>query len=145
MSTEEEDYTLISWPVGGGATVSRGLEKGHHGIDIVGTHGSPILAAHSGYVIYSGNGYSGYGKMMLLDSGKGWATLYAHLDKNLAKAKMFVSRGDVIGTMGSTGVVTGTHLHFELMHNKTVVDPIRYLPFNKLIYSYRKKEKNNKN
>lgn len=133
QKTEDEDYTEISWPVPSNAKVSRDYDERHHGIDLVAKHGSPILAAHSGYVIYSGDEYSGYGKMIILDSGKGWSTLYAHLDKNMVKEKSLIQRGDVIGTMGKTGIVTGVHLHFELMHNKIIVDPERYLPLNRLI------------
>ncbi len=135
--SDKEEYTLISWPVSSLKKVSRGFNRKHHGIDIVGKHGSRILAAHSGYVIYAGEGYSGYGKMVILDSTKGWSTLYAHLSKINVKQKMFISRGDLIGRMGDTGVVTGTHLHFELMYNKNVLDPKRYLPFYKSTYSSR--------
>ena len=120
--------TLISWPVYSFKALSRGFKNNHHGIDIVGEHGSPILAAHNGFVIYKGSGFSGYGKMVILDDGKGWATIYSHMSEILVKEKMFVSRGDMIGKMGNTGRSTGTHLHFELMYNKSLVDPKKYLP-----------------
>ena len=120
--------TVISWPVGKLEKMSRGYKRGHHGIDIVGRRGTSVLAAHDGYVVYTGSGFSGYGKVVILDSGRGWSSLYAHLDHIAVKEKSKISRGDEIGKMGDSGDVTGVHLHFELMYNKKVLDPRKYLP-----------------
>ena len=100
----------------------------HQGVDLKGRRGTPIRAAHGGVVVYTGQDYRGYGKMVLVEFSKRWASLYAHLDSISVKEGEKVYRGDVIGRMGDSGRTTGVHLHFELMKNKQPVDPLRYLP-----------------
>lgn len=99
----------------------------HQGIDLGGRRGVPILAAHEGYVIYAGNGFRGYGKMIIIEYDRTWATLYAHLNQLSVSEGEYLQPGQVIGSMGRTGRATGVHLHFELMQNKQPVDPLQYI------------------
>ncbi len=121
----------LQWPVKR-AKFIRGFKKSiyrsqrHEGIDLAAQRGTPILAAHKGVVIFAGKRYRGYGKMIILEK-KPWATLYAHLDKIYVKTGQKVKRAEVIGLMGSTGRVKGVHLHFELMIDKKVINPMDYL------------------
>lgn len=126
----EQDPTL-DWPVDS-ARMTRGFlphkRKPHLGIDLAAPRGTPILAAQNGTVIYAGREFRGYGKMVLIESGDGWATLYAHFDKILISEGQRVHKGEVIGAMGRTGRATGVHLHFELRRNRGPIDPLPMLP-----------------
>lgn len=102
--------------------------KRHQGIDLRGPRGTPIYAAHSGRVIYAGQGFRGYGKLVMIEHGPVWASLYAHLNSIDVSEGDYVRIGEPIGRMGRTGRATGVHLHFELMKNKLPVDPLLYLP-----------------
>ncbi len=121
---------FLSWPLKATPKISQSfsLRSPHDGIDIVAPMNLEIFSAHEGYVIYAGNGYRGYGNLIILDSGQGWSSFYAHLSRVFVKEGFFVQRGDVIGTIGMTGRASGPHLHFELRRNKIPVDPKRYLP-----------------
>jgi murein DD-endopeptidase MepM/ murein hydrolase activator NlpD len=100
----------------------------HLGLDLAANKGTSILASRGGVVIYRGRDFRGFGKMILVESGDGWATLYAHLDKYMVAEGQRVSMGDLIGQMGRTGRATGVHLHFEIRRNKRPVDPLALLP-----------------
>lgn len=122
----------FDWPVDR-ARLTRGYKikrrgRPHLGIDLAGPRGTPIYSSQSGRVIYAGRDFSGFGKMILVESGRGWATLYAHLDKILVSEGQRVRMGETIGLMGSTGRSTGPHLHFEIRKDKKPVDPLLYLP-----------------
>lgn len=100
----------------------------HLGIDLAASKNSPIHAAHTGLVIYAGRDFKGYGKMVLIESENGWATLYAHFNKIYVQEGQQVLQGDILGGMGRTGRATGVHLHFEIRKNKGAVDPLPLLP-----------------
>lgn len=121
----------FDWPVDS-AQFTRGYFTGtrrpHFGIDLAGPKGSAIISAQDGVVIYTGRDFKGFGKMVLVESGYGWATLYAHLDTILVREGQRVQQGEVVGSMGRTGRATGVHLHFEIRKNKAPVDPLNYLP-----------------
>ena len=121
---------FLSWPLKANPKISRNFSprSPHDGIDIVAPMNREIFSAHEGYVVYAGSGYNGYGRLIILDSGQGWSTFYAHLNRIFVKEGVFVQRGDIIGTIGMTGKTSGPHLHFELRRNKVPVDPRRYLP-----------------
>lgn len=106
----------------------------HEGIDLGGGKGLPILAAHEGIVVYTGHDFSGYGKMVLLEYNRHWATLYGHLNDISVSEGMVVKPGDRIGSMGNTGRSTGVHLHFELMQNRQPIDPLTVLPSTRGLY-----------
>ena len=128
--TLQQKTLLLSWPVSPQIKISRGFSQSspHHGIDLPGPIDKKVLSAHKGYVVYAGNDYKGYGNLVIIDSGQGWATFYAHLNRILVREKHFISRGHVVGTIGMTGRTSGSHLHFELRQQKIPVDPRRYLP-----------------
>lgn len=87
----------------------------HSGVDLGAPEGMPVLSAHSGYVRYADWG-SGYGKMVIVEYADGqYQTLYAHLSEILVKTGEAIRPRQVIGKVGSTGGVTGPHLHFELL------------------------------
>ena len=100
-------------------------KKTHHGIDIGANSGSSILAAKDGKVIIAG-WQGGYGNAVIIDHGGGITTVYAHCSKLIAKKGQYVKMGDLIAKVGSTGISTGPHLHFEVRKNGTVVNPLDY-------------------
>ena len=100
----------------------------HEGIDIDAERGDPIKSAADGIVIKAGKG-TGYGKMVKIDHGGGYVTVYAHLSKIKVKLGEKVKRGDVIGKAGNTGTSSGPHLHFEIQENGTPIDPQTIIRF----------------
>jgi len=114
------------WPTQGSITQS--FKQWHKGVDIANHSGGNILAADSGTIVHAGWVNSGYGNMIMIDHGNGYMTLYGHMLANLhVTVGQTVKRGDVIGSMGSTGRSTGTHLHFEIRTAKGNVDPLSFL------------------
>jgi len=114
------------WPAAANY-VSQGFWWGHRGIDIAASIGVPIYAADSGCVSSAGWSNVGYGYMILLNHGNGFQTLYGHLSQYYVDVGQCVSRGQVIGAMGSTGNSTGPHLHFEIRVNGAPDNPYFYL------------------
>ncbi|MBR1796803.1 MAG: peptidoglycan DD-metalloendopeptidase family protein [Clostridiales bacterium] len=112
-----------------------GNTRFHSGIDIGAGFGDTIMAAASGTVIYVETpvpgqswGGSGYGNYFIIDHGNGVSTLYAHCTSVYVSVGQYVSAGEAVGTVGSTGGSTGSHLHFEVRINGTRVDPLGCLP-----------------
>jgi len=125
-----------SWVLGSGVfiwpTTDRYLSgndywSGHLGIDIAASVGNPIYAADSGVVVAAGWNSSGYGYMVMIDHGNGFHTVYAHMSSVRTSCGAGVSRGQVIGSAGSTGRSTGPHLHFEIRYFGSFVNPWSYL------------------
>jgi murein DD-endopeptidase MepM/ murein hydrolase activator NlpD len=118
----------LGWPVSGTVTSPFGWRWGrmHEGIDIAVGYGTPIGAAGTGTVIYCG-WMSGYGNLTVIDHGGGLATAYGHQSSIAVGCGQGVSRGQIIGYVGSTGHSTGPHLHFEVRVNGAPVDPLGYL------------------
>ena len=97
----------------------------HSGIDIPAPSGTQVLAANGGTVVSAGwNG--GYGNAVVIDHGGGYASLYAHLTSFSVSVGQTVMRGDQIGRVGSTGMSTGPHLHFEILRNGRHIDPMQF-------------------
>jgi murein DD-endopeptidase MepM/ murein hydrolase activator NlpD len=117
------------WPVNGTINSGygpRGLSF-HDGIDIAAPEGTPIRAIEDGEVIYSDQ-LRGYGNMVILRHADGIVSVYAHNESNLVREGQSVVRGEVVARVGSTGRVSGPHLHFEIRKNNVAQDPLRYLP-----------------
>ena len=98
----------------------------HFGVDFGAKRGTPLRAVNDGKVIYAG-WMRGYGKVVKIDHGRGFVSLYAHQSKILVKLRQQVKRGQVIGRVGSTGRSTGPHLHFGLYHHGKPVNPLHYI------------------
>lgn len=103
----------------------------HKGVDLAGNVGDPIYATGDATVesIDTRNSSRGYGRQVLLNHEFGYKTRYAHLSRVLVKPGDKVVRGQLIGELGRSGGVTGPHLHYEVIHQGVVVNPINY--FNK--------------
>lgn len=100
----------------------------HYGIDIDGETGDPIYTGDNGVVVYAGWNDWGYGNVVVVNHGNGWQTLYAHMNTYNVGCGQHVFQGNSLGTMGSTGNSTGSHLHFEMLYNGAKVNPWDYLP-----------------
>lgn len=122
------------WPVSGVVTSGFGMRlhpiletyRMHTGIDIAAPLDAPVKAAQSGTVLMAGR-LGGYGNCIIIDHGGGVSTLYAHLNSIYVQAGQQVTKGSIIGTVGSTGLSTGPHLHFEVRINGEPKNPLNYL------------------
>lgn len=127
---------VYTWPTPGYRTISSpyGMRfhpilqtrKMHTGVDIAAPSGADIVAADSGVVIYAGWS-GGYGQVIIIDHGAGMSTLYAHQSRFVASVGETVTKGQVIGKVGTTGWSTGPHLHFEVRINGSYTDPMAYI------------------
>jgi murein DD-endopeptidase MepM/ murein hydrolase activator NlpD len=98
----------------------------HSGIDIANVPNTSISSTAAGKVVFSGY-RSGYGNVIAISHGQGYGTVYAHLSKRLVNVGAYVSRGNIIAKMGSTGTSTGPHLHYEVHFKENSVNPKPYL------------------
>jgi len=116
------------WPVSGPITSPFGMRWGtlHPGIDIGVPTGTPVHAAAAGTVAWCG-WMSGYGNLVMINHGGGYATLYGHNSRVAVSCGQDVTQGEVIAYSGCTGFCTGPHVHFEVRVNGTPVDPLGYL------------------
>jgi murein DD-endopeptidase MepM/ murein hydrolase activator NlpD len=99
-----------------------GYKRMHRGLDFRASHGTPIYAVTDGKVTYAGR-HGGHGNYVKLSHGGGLATGYAHMSRIAVSNGTRVRRGQVIGYVGSTGLSTGPHLHYEMYRNGATVDP----------------------
>ena len=122
----------LTWPIPGGGVSAYvgprthpvyGYKSCHTGIDIRGATGTPVRAAHSGTVINNSSG-GAYGNATLISGAGGLATFYAHLSRIDVNEGDRIKEGEVIGAVGTTGWVTGPHLHFEVHLSGTPYDPL---------------------
>ena len=102
----------------------RGAAAMHAGIDLAGPSGTPIHATADGVVSTAGYNSGGYGNLVKIDHGRGIETRYGHLSVMAVTPGQRVTRGQVIGRMGSTGRSTGSHLHYEVRIDGRAVNPI---------------------
>ncbi|MDO5441130.1 MAG: peptidoglycan DD-metalloendopeptidase family protein [Bacillota bacterium] len=126
MCWPSQASTNITSPFGNRMHPILKVYKMHTGIDIGAAGGTNILAANSGVVISAGWNNS-YGYMVMIDHGGGIVTLYAHSSKLLVSKGDVVSRGQTIALVGSTGMSTGNHLHFEVRLNGAYQNPLNYV------------------
>jgi len=122
------------WPVQGWVTSGFGYRQSpfsgkqefHEGMDIVAPPGTPIVAAADGRVIFAG-WRAGYGRTVEIDHGWGIHTFYAHCQTLRVNVGKQVRRGEVIATVGASGLTTGNHLHYGVMVNGKWVNPAQYI------------------
>lgn len=107
------------------------IRKFHFGIDFSAKTGTQIFATGKGTIQFAGITDNGYGKVVIIDHGYGYKTLYGHMDKIYVKKGQEVDRGHVIGESGNTGVSTGPHVHYEVILYGKKVNPVNYF-FNDL-------------
>lgn len=112
-------YGMRYHPISGNYTM-------HNGVDFAAYLGTPTYAAKSGVVTTARYG-AGWGNYVVINHGDGFSTLYAHFDTIKVSEGDIVSRGQVIGTVGSTGNSTGPHLHFTMYYNGDTVNPMLYV------------------
>lgn len=135
VSSGPRDGQKYTWPVPGHYSISSpygyrvhpilGYSKFHSGIDIPAPIGTPIVAAKSGTVIMA-KLMSGYGNVVMVDHGE-TVTVYAHCSAVNVNVGDSVKEGDVVAFIGSTGLSTGPHLHFEVRVNGATVNPVGYV------------------
>lgn len=117
----------FAWPAAG--NISQYASWWHPGaIDIAAEMGTPIKAADNGKVIKVEKASTGYGWHVILDHEDGLTSLYAHMSKINVEVGQNVSKGDLLGSVGSTGRSTGFHLHFEVHKDGKPIDPMTLLP-----------------
>lgn len=108
--------------------ISRDFGPGHFGIDIAAPQFSPVISAASGIV--QGTGWDSlYGNYVVVEHNNNYSTFYGHLNSIDVVDGVRVNGGQVIGTVGSTGKSTSSHLHYEVRFRNEPVDPMGYLPF----------------
>jgi murein DD-endopeptidase MepM/ murein hydrolase activator NlpD len=103
-----------------------GKQDFHKGLDFAGKKGSEVIAVGDGVVSWAGV-KSGYGKLIEINHGNGYATRYGHNQSNLVKIGDTVKKGQQIALMGSTGRSTGPHVHFEVLHDGKAVNPSKFV------------------
>lgn len=116
----------FGWPVRGtiiSAFGPKGQSLDNDGINISAPKGSPVKAAEGGMVAYAGNEMKGFGNLVLIKHEGGWVTAYAHLERLVVAKDNIVAKGDMIGTVGTSGGVSSPQLHFETRQDGRPVDP----------------------
>ena len=103
-----------------------GKPANHTGVDFAGKMGAEIVSVADGVVTWSADRY-GYGIMVEINHGNGYATRYAHNSENLVDVGDEVRKGQVVALMGETGRATGPNLHFEVLHNGSRVNPVKFI------------------
>jgi murein DD-endopeptidase MepM/ murein hydrolase activator NlpD len=131
----ERGYTPTIWPVNGKLEGGFGGRRNpfgglgwefHSGQDIEADSGAPVVSGASGRVVFVG-WQNGYGQLVVVDHGGGLTTRYGHLSHIDVDLEQMVSRGQLLGKVGSTGRSTGPHLHYEVRINDHAVNPLPYL------------------
>jgi len=122
------------WPVNGPITSGFGSRtapltggsEAHQGIDIASGLGIPVVATADGTVVQSGWS-GGYGNLVQINHGNGIETLYGHNSQLAVSVGQTVKKGQLISYVGSTGISTGPHVHYEIRENGVAVNPIKYM------------------
>jgi murein DD-endopeptidase MepM/ murein hydrolase activator NlpD len=129
LEAERASKLTFGWPVQGRLTSRFGYrgKRAHEGIDLAARPGTSIRAAESGRVIHSGR-LGDYGQVVILKHAGHYRSVYAHASKTLVRKGEFVEKGQRIALVGTSGRVTGPHLHFEIRRQESARDPMLYLP-----------------
>lgn len=120
-------YTKLTSPFGEREAPTEGASTFHQGVDLAGPEGTPIYAARSGTVTIATSSRSA-GFYVTINHGDGFSSVYMHMTHFVVSVGQKVSRGELIGYMGSTGISTGSHLHFGIAYNGVYVNPVIYVP-----------------
>ena len=126
--------SMFDWPIRGQISSPYGqrihpifkTKSMHAGIDISAPAGTAVKAAAAGEVLFNG-WLRGYGQVVILDHGRNYSTVYAHLSSTSVREGQVLKAGAVVGRVGKTGTATGYHLHFEVRVGGTVKNPLDYL------------------
>ncbi len=116
----------FGWPIRGTIISTYGPKGGgrdNDGINISAPKGAPVKASEAGTIVYAGNGMKGFGNLVLIKHNMGWVTAYAHMQRITVKKDDILEKGNMIGTVGSTGGVSSPQLHFEARREGVPVDP----------------------
>ena len=134
LARVREEENRYIWPVHGRITsyfgrrnLGMGTSSFHSAIDVATAPGTAIIAARSGVVTYAGWSNRGYGNLIKVQHPGGAETWYAHGSELYVSVGDYVKQGETIAAVGSTGLSTGPHLHFELHESGNAVDPLAYL------------------
>lgn len=121
---------IVSSPFGRRVQPTKGASHNHQGMDIAAPLNTPVYAPANGKIAFAGWA-NGYGNCIYMDNGninnKLVASRYGHLNRFVVNNNQAVSKGQLIGYVGSSGISTGPHLHFEILEGKTEVNPIKYI------------------
>lgn len=118
----------FGWPVDGGWISDTFIsDRNHKGLDIAAELGTNIYAAEEGLVVSAGWNSGGYGNVVMIDHMNGYQTVYGHMSAVVAVEGQYVTKGELIGLIGSTGNSTGPHCHFEVRYEGVCKDPASYL------------------
>ncbi len=120
-----KDLTRFGSPYGLRMHPILGYARMHYGVDLTAPKGTKIYASGDGFV-YRADWGGGYGNCVRINHGYGYETRYAHMSKILVKSGTYVKRGDIIGEVGSTGLSTSPHLHYEVLINGKFVNPVNF-------------------
>ncbi len=121
-----KSYTLTS-PFGMRKHPILGYERMHNGVDMAAPQGTPIYAAKSGKVTTTSYQSGGAGYYVSINHGDGFSSVYMHMTHYIVSKGQYVTAGQVIGYVGSTGLSTGPHLHFGISYKGTYVNPMKYV------------------
>jgi murein DD-endopeptidase MepM/ murein hydrolase activator NlpD len=120
-------YTKLTSPFGQREAPTEGASTFHQGVDLAGPEGTPIYAARSGTVTIARYSSSA-GYYVTINHGDGFSSVYMHMTTYTVSVGQKVPQGQLIGYMGSTGISTGSHLHFGIAYNGVYVNPALYVP-----------------
>ena len=115
----------LTWPVPVGS-ISQYYHAGHLALDIAAPYGSTVVAAQGGTVTWAGWRNNGGGYVISINHGNGMTTVYNHLGSIWVSPGQYVGAGQGIGGVGCTGICTGPHVHFEVIVNGVIDNPLRY-------------------
>jgi murein DD-endopeptidase MepM/ murein hydrolase activator NlpD len=120
-------YHPVPGPIGDPFGAPRENGRKHSGVDFPVAYGTPIEAAGVGTVVFAGYNTGGYGNLVVITHRLGFESWYAHMSRIAASVGQSVVGGQTIGYVGATGHATGPHVHFEVRHFGSPVDPTPYL------------------
>ncbi|MBT4880209.1 MAG: peptidoglycan DD-metalloendopeptidase family protein [Alphaproteobacteria bacterium] len=130
QTNSELSQKVFRWPVKGKVILGYGPRQGGYrndGINIAAPHGAPVVAAQEGEVIYTGSELDAFGNLVLIKHENNWLSAYAHLDKINVKKGQIVEHGRKLGSVGKSGGVRLSQLHFEIRNGSRTVNPTRFL------------------